>query len=133
MTQFFGKVNSSEKLIKIPKNVEKETQIAFKLKKLGFKGGHSTGWKRATQLTGNLYIPIEDLLFMRNWYARHIFTSYPSFKQWIDAGKPLSKEWHNKRGIISWLIWGGDSGLEWVNKKTNMLNKFYNKEYKLIT
>jgi hypothetical protein len=71
---------------------------------------------------------------MRNWYARHIYTSYPTFREWIDAGRPKTKEWHNKRGILAWITWGADAGLKWVNseKTLKLLNKHFNKNYKLI-
>lgn len=75
---------------------------AFKLKKLGFVGAKETGWKRAKQLATKESIPIEDLRYMRNWFARHIITSYPGFKKWKEAGRPKDSKWHNKRAIISW-------------------------------
>lgn len=141
MTQFHGKPDKSKLLVKVPKYVQHETNLAFKLYELGFKGGLETGWNRAKQLTGRkysilknnqLFIPIEDLKYMRNWYARHYYTSKPTFDLWKEQGKPLSTVWHNKRGIISWLIWGGDSGLKWVNKMTPILNKHFNTNYKYL-
>lgn len=128
--QFYGK--GSPIMINIPLEVKRETSEAFKLRKLGFRGGLETGWKRALQLTTKSSIPIQDLRFMRNWYARHVFTSYPGFKKWKDIGKPITKEWHNRRSIISWIIWGGDSGRKFVNNYTDLLNKYYNKKYKKI-
>jgi len=116
-------------MVKIPKEVKKETQEAFMLRNLGFKGGLETGWKRATQLTSQTAIPIQDLRFMRNWYARHVYTSYPGYKMWKEAGKPKDKKWHNKRSIISWIIWGGDSGRKFVNDNVSLLNAHYNKKY----
>lgn len=130
--QYFGRPNKSIKLVKIPKYVKDETELSFQLRDIGFKGGIETGWKRAKQLTTQDFIPIEDLRFMRNWYARHVYTSYPTFKKWVQAGKPLTKEWFNKKGIIAWLIWGGDSGLKWVNKMTPIINKQFNTEYTFI-
>ena len=71
---------------------------------------------------------------MRNWYARHVITSYPSFKKWIDAGKPKTKEWFNKRGILAWITWGANSGFNWINSSQNLklLNTHFNKNYKKI-
>jgi hypothetical protein len=121
-------------MVDVPKNVKKWAQYAFKLKKIGFKGAIETGWKRAHQLSTKDKIPIEDLRYMRNWYARHIFTSYPTFKQWIKAGKPKTSDWYNKRGIQAWITWGANAGFKWVNsdKVINMLNKHFNKNYKKI-
>jgi len=131
-SQYYGKRSSI--MVKVPKNVKKWAQYAFKLKELGFEGAVETGWKRAKQLSTKEYIPIEDLRYMRNWYARHIYTSYPTFREWIDAGRPKTKEWHNKRGILAWITWGADAGLKWVNseKTLKLLNKHFNKNYKLI-
>lgn len=130
--QYYGK--RSSKMIKIPENVKKTARYAFKLKKLGFKGGIETGWKRAKQLANRDSIPIQDLKYMRAWFARHLYTSYPTYRKWKKAGRPKGKEWHNKRGIQAWLIWSGDAGFKWVNstKNINALNKHYNKTYKKL-
>ena len=119
-------------MIKVPEEVRRETNEAFALKKLGFKGGLETGWKRAKQLTTKNSIPIQDLRYMRNWYARHVYTSYPGYKKWKDYGKPKDSKWHSKRSIISWIIWGGNSGRKFVNDNTNLLNKHYNKNYRQV-
>jgi hypothetical protein len=123
--QFYGK--TSKIMIKIPINVKKTALYSFELKKLGFGGGLETGWKRAKQLSTEKYIPIEDLKYMKAWFARHIHASYPSYKKWKDEKSPLDKKWHKKHGIISWLIWGGDPALKWVNSKKNinLLKKYY--------
>ncbi len=129
--QYYGKRSSV--MVKVPENVKKTALYAFKLKKLGFKGGQETGWKRAKQLATKEEIPIEDLKYMRAWFARHIYSSYPTYKKWIRAGRPKDTQWHNKHGVISWLIWSGDSAFKWVNsqKNINLLNKHYpGKNYK---
>jgi hypothetical protein len=127
--QFYGKQSSI--MISVPGNVKKNALLAFKLAKSGFKGGKETGWKRAKQLSTKKMIPIEDLRYMRAWFARHLITSYPTYKNWKKSGNPKLKEWFNKRGIISWLIWGGDEGYNWVNsqKNINLLNDHYSKNY----
>ena len=129
-SQYHGK--QSKVMVKVPENVKKTALYSFKLKKLGFGGGLETGWKRAKQLATKESISIQDLRYMRAWFARHIYTSYPTYKKWAKAGRPKTKEWHSKHGIISWLIWGADAGFKWVNsqKNINLLNKHYNKNYK---
>lgn len=131
-SQYYGKRSSV--MVPVPESVKKTALYSFKLKKMGFKGGRETGWKRAKQLATRDYIPIEDLKYMRAWFARHIYTSYPTYKEWIDAGRPKDTSWHNRNGIISWLIWAGDAGFRWVNSKKNikLLNKHFNKDYKSI-
>ena len=131
-SQYYGKRSSV--MVPVPKNVKKWAEYAFKLKKIGFKGAIETGWKRAHQLSTKEKIPIEDLRYMRNWYARHIYTSYPTFKEWIKAGKPKTSDWFNKRGIQAWITWGANAGYKWVNsdKVINMLNDHFDKNYTKI-
>ena len=130
--QYYGR--KSKVMVKVPVNVKNVALYSFKLKKLGFGGGIETGWKRAKQLATKDSIPIEDLKYMRAWFARHLYASYPSYKMWKKAGRPKDKLWHKKHGIISWLIWSGDAGFKWVNsqKNINLLNKHFNKNYKAI-
>lgn len=131
-SQYHGKKSSI--MIKVPANVKKWALYAFKLKKLGFRGAKETGYKRGKQLATKESIPIEDLRYMRNWYARHIYTSYPGFKKWESLGRPKDNKWHNRHSIISWTIWGGNAGFRWVNsqKVINLLNKHFGKDYSKI-
>jgi hypothetical protein len=131
MSQFHGE--KSEIMVKVPKSVKNAALESYNMKKRGFCGGHETGWKRAKQLSTKESISIEDLRFMRNWYARHIYTSYPSYKEWSDERKPMDEKYfHKKCGIIAWQIWGGNPALIWVNNKTPLLNKHFKKDYDLI-
>jgi hypothetical protein len=134
-----GKVRSQFKgtlskiMVKVPINVKKTALYSYKLKDMGFKGGIETGNKRAKQLSTKSEIPIEDLKFMKAWFARHMYASYPSYKKWQDAGRPKDKEWYKKHGILAWVLWSGDAGFKWVNSKKNinLLNKHYpGKNYK---
>lgn len=131
-SQFYGKRSSV--MVPVPENVKKMALYAFKLKKLGFQGATTTGWRRAKQLATKDSIPIEDLRYMRAWYARHVYTSYPGYRSWIKSGRPKTEEWHKKHAIISWLTWSGDAGFKWINSKRviNILNKHFNKDYKEI-
>lgn len=130
--QFYGK--KSEIMIKVPEAVKLAAINSFRLQKLGFRGGVETGWLRAKQLSTQKSIAIEDFRFMRSWYARHFYTSFPGYKEWTKNGCPETKEWHGKRSVISWLIWGGTPGLDWVNEPglIALLNYVYSKNYKKI-
>jgi hypothetical protein len=130
--QFYGK--ASDKMVKVPMNVKKWALYALKLKKMGFEGATETGWKRAKQLATKEYIPIEDLRYMRNWYARHIYTSYPGYKHWEDLGRPKDAIYHKQHAIQSWLTWGGNAGFRWVNsqKTIDALNSYFNKNYQIM-
>jgi len=130
--QYHGK--KSDVMVRIPANVKKWAEYAFKLQAMGFEGATETGWKRARQLATRESIPIEDLRYMHAWFSRHVHTSYPGFKSWADAGRPKESKWHKKRSIISWATWAGDAGFRWVNSKNvlSLLSKHYDKEYKKI-
>jgi hypothetical protein len=121
--QFYGKKSSV--MVKVPEQVKRVAEISFKLKKLGFKGGLETGWKRAKQLATKKEIPIQDIKYMKAWFARHVYASYPTYKKWKKDGKPKTKDQFSKRGIISWMIWGGSPAYKWVNSKkiNSLLNK----------
>lgn len=126
MAQFYGKKSSV--MIKVPEKVKQVALESYKLRELSFEGGLSTGWKRAKQLATQKEIPIEDLRYMKAWFARHIITSYPSYLNWVKAGKPMyDPYWHKKRGILAWYIWGGSPAFEWVNSAKNI--KLLNDRY----
>ena len=132
-SQYYGKKSSV--MITIPEKVKNAALYSFKLKKLGFGGGLETGWKRAKQLSSKSSIPIQDLKFMRAWFARHLYASYPSYHMWLKAGRPKDSSWHHKHGIVSWQIWGANPAFKWVNSEKNirLLNKYYGKNYKPLT
>jgi hypothetical protein len=132
--QYFGR--KSNVMVKVPLSVTNYMKgEAKKLKDNGFKGGIETGHKRATQLATKTSIPIEDLRYTRNFFARHIITSYPSYLKWKKNNKPYNdNHWKNMRGIMAICLWGGEPAINWVNsdKVINLLNKHFNKNYKKI-
>lgn len=132
-SQYYGRKSSV--MIPVPQNVRKWAKYAFKLRKLGFKGGLETGWKRAKQLSTKNSISIIDARYMFAWFKRHIYASYPSFKEWNSKGRPKTPFWHRKHGILSWVLWGANAGFNWINSKVviGKLNKYFNKNYKKIT
>jgi hypothetical protein len=129
MSQYDGKKSGG--LVKVPLAVRKAAQYAFVLKDIGFKGATETGWKRAKQLSTKDEISLKDVRYMRNWYARHVYTSRPGYDSWVQAGRPKTSDWFNKRSIIAWYTWGGDAGLNWINSKRIMtrLENEYDKVY----
>jgi len=77
-----------------------------------------TGIDRAKQLAYDDTIPIEDVVVMNAWFARHQYTSKPGYDKWKADGKPMDQSQKNKRkSTISWLGWGSDAGYEWINSK----------------
>jgi hypothetical protein len=127
--QFDGKPSSV--MVSVPKRVAKAAMLALELRDIGFVGATATGWKRAHQLSTETSISIKDVRFIRNWYARHVFTSYPGYKIWSTQGKSRGREWWRKHAILSWLTWGGDAGLRWINSKRvlDQLNTCFDTNY----
>lgn len=117
--------------ILIPYRVKQEAIKAFKLRDSGYSGATETGWARAWQLANKKDVSIEDFRIIRNWFARHYYTSRPGYLEWVKSG---GKDKTKERAVISWLTWGGDSGLKWVNNLDNIkkLNKVFNTNYDLI-
>lgn len=130
--QYRGRKSSV--MVKVPINVKKWAIYAFKLKKQGFQGATKTGWLRARQLATQETIPIEDVRYMRNWFARHIVTSYPGFRKWEKAGRPKDSSWHKKHAIVSWVTWAGNAGFKWVNSQyvISKLNTHFGTNYTTI-
>lgn len=140
-SQYFGKPTAERPSVttvqfRVPAKVRNTAANAFKLRDAGFGGGQETGWKRAEQLATQSHISAEDMRYIRNWFARHVITSYPSYFQWKIAGKPVkghsAASWKSRHGIVAWEIWGGDAALSWVNANTPMLNKIFSMNYSII-
>lgn len=124
----------SNKKIKIPASVKKDAKRGIELMDLGFTGGTTTGWNRAKQLAYDDYIDPYSLSVMRAWYARHGpdarngGTSYPGYRKWVEAGRPINNIGKNElRGAVSWLIWGGDAAYKWL--KTDKIRKLLKSNY----
>ena len=127
--QYYGK--PSEHMVRVPLAVKRWAERAFEMRERGFKGATETGWKRAEQLSTQSHVPLEDVRYMRNWFARHKRASYPTFKAWREVGGPATAEWFRRRGALAWVTWGADAGYKWVNTKSVVarLNKVYGTTY----
>jgi hypothetical protein len=108
----------------ITKDMRKNAEYALMLLELGYKAGTKTGKQRAKQLKEDRYLTINDIRNMRNWFARHIHTSYPGFRRYIESdGKDINP------GAISWMLWGGSDSIGYINNLTDELNTYFNKKY----
>ena len=103
---------------KIGIRIKQKTRLALKLKRIGFVGMTQTGINRARQLAYDNEINIEDIIVMKNWFARHKYTSKPGYDKWKKDGKPMSFSDRNKyRGAVAWMGWGGNPAFRFVNSK----------------
>jgi len=105
----------------IPKLVRRVAKMALVLRRMGFIGGTTTGWKRAAQLARSQSISHHDALIMRAWFARHGptakngGTSFPGYKRWVQNGKPTDiHAQKTSRGALAWLLWGGTPAYRWI-------------------
>lgn len=128
------KGSSREPNIRVPRSVKRSATLALRLKKNRVQGGTETGWKRAVQLSTEYSVSLHTLVIMRAWFARHGpdarngGTSYPGYKKWVAAGRPINPRRKTRyRGAVSWLLWGGDQAYTWLKttRVQNALRKYY--------
>ena len=103
-------------MFSVPKDVQKEAEISLQLHHVGYEGGTATGFSRARQLIRGK-VDIVTLRTMRNWFARHIVTSYPGYKKWVADGSPtklVPGKTHSYRGAVAWELWGGTPAYKWI-------------------
>lgn len=117
--------------VKLPKAVQDTAIFALRLLEQGNRGMTQIGKLRAKQLATKNEIRLSEIRDIRNWFARHIYTSYPSYKEWVESDFDPTKI---TAGVIAILGWGGDAMLDYVNSREilNLLNNTYNVNYKPI-
>ena len=96
------------------KQIEAAASTGLELKRRGYGGARNQGLERGRQLAGGEPVTIDDLQVMRAWFARHVRTSYPSYKAWRYASpseKDKKDRWH---GAVAWLLWGGTPAYNFV-------------------
>lgn len=91
---------------KPPVEVAKEAALSLDYRfNKNIKAGMDIGIGRAVQLAQRFPVPPRDIRRMRAYFSRH--------------GKDLSSEralsGEITPGIVSWLLWGGDSGKNWCD------------------
>lgn len=78
------------------------------------RGGTQVGIDRAHQLADRRAVSKADVKAMHSFFARHEVDK--------DTG---SHEWNSDRdpsaGFIAWLLWGGDAGKQWADRKAKLL------------
>jgi hypothetical protein len=106
---------------KVPKSVRQAAAKGIRLRQAFHRGGLSTqeagklgigsGVARARDLTGGS-VSLDTVKRMKSYFARHAVDKdakgSDSAGYWGDNNNPSN-------GWISWNLWGGDSGMKWVN------------------
>tara|TARA_B100000683_G_scaffold22911_1_gene21587 strand:+ start:2272 stop:2679 length:408 start_codon:yes stop_codon:yes gene_type:complete len=101
-------------LLRIPAAVRAAAAEGNALVKAGFKGGTALGLARGRQLADGGRISMHDAMIMRAWFARHYFSSRPTYMQWLRAAPDRRRRKGAWKGAVAWLIWGGDAAYKWI-------------------
>jgi hypothetical protein len=78
------------------------------------RGGTEVGVRRARQLADQRDLDAADIKSMHGYFARHAVDRDTHTHQWDSDADPSA-------GFIAWLLWGGDAGRSWVDRKAKML------------
>ncbi len=96
---------------KMAANAEK----GLKLRKKFNRGGTEVGVKRAELLAARKDLSAEDVKSMHSYFARHKVDKSGKSHEWGSDSDPSA-------GYIAWLLWGGDDGRDWADKKAETLD-----------
>lgn len=80
------------------------------------RGGTDVGVRRAEQLSAREPLDEADIKSMHSYFARHEVDKDAKAHDWGDESDPSA-------GYIAWLLWGGEDGKIWVDKRHAELGK----------
>ncbi len=78
------------------------------------RGGTEVGVARAEQLANRDPVSAEDVKSMKSYFARHAVDKDTKTHEWGSDKDPSA-------GYIAWLLWGGDAGKDWAERKAKSL------------
>jgi hypothetical protein len=84
-------------------------------KKFG-RGGTSVGVRRAHQLADRDAVSSQDVVAIASYFARHAVDKDAASTEWGDAKDPSA-------GYIAWLLWGGEEGKIWAERKRALVKR----------
>lgn len=105
--------------LKPTEQMAKNAERGLKLRKEFNRGGTEVGVARATQLKNRENLSPETVKRMVSYFARH-------------AGDNLSETDPPSAGYIAWLLWGGDAGRDWAERKAKQIDEQKENEMKAI-
>ena len=79
------------------------------------RGGTDVGVRRGNQLAEQKDLDADDVKSMHSYFARHAVDRETSTHQWDSDTDPSA-------GFIAWLLWGGDAGKAWADRKAGSLD-----------
>lgn len=78
------------------------------------RGGTQVGVDRAHQLAEHRDLSERDVKDMHSFFARHAVDKDAKSQKWNSDTDPSA-------GFIAWLLWGGDPGKDWAERKAKMI------------
>ena len=78
------------------------------------RGGTQVGVDRANQLAERRQLSAADVKSMHSYFARHEVDKDGKSHAWNSDTDPSA-------GFIAWLLWGGDAGKTWADRKAASL------------
>lgn len=78
------------------------------------RGGTDVGVRRAQQLSEQQDLDARDIISIRSYFARHAIDKDTKTHKWNSDTDPSA-------GFIAWLLWGGDAGKAWADRKAKMI------------
>jgi hypothetical protein len=78
------------------------------------RGGTQVGVDRAHQLADRRDLSEADVKAMHSFFARHEVDKDTKSHKWNSDSDPSA-------GFIAWLLWGGDAGKSWADRKARTL------------
>lgn len=89
-------------------------QRGLKLREKFGRGGTDVGVRRAHQLAARDAVSAADVKAIASYFARHEVDKQGKAHEWGDASDPSA-------GYVAWLLWGGDEGRTWAERKRDGL------------
>jgi hypothetical protein len=80
------------------------------------RGGTDVGVRRAHQLAGRRDVTPTEVKAMHAFFARHAVDKDGKAHEWGSDSDPSA-------GFIAWLLWGGDAGKAWADRKAAALDR----------
>lgn len=78
------------------------------------RGGTDVGVRRAQQIIDGGPLSDEDVKSMYSYFARHEVDKQSKSHEWADESDPSA-------GYIAWLLWGGEDGKIWADRRHGMI------------
>jgi hypothetical protein len=80
------------------------------------RGGTQVGVDRAHQLAERRPLSEADVKSMHSFFARHAVDKTTKTHAWNSDSDPSA-------GFIAWLLWGGDAGKDWADRKRKQIER----------